>query len=100
MYLANIWNNEYEITYVINRNFRLIVCMFPFFFPILYVRHYSNKLNYTMGKIIVEFHVLIKFSFAIVILYLNLDRLALCCWVCIYSLVETILIYFRSNIFV
>lgn len=67
-HIKNIWDDSKEASYGINRIFRLILCISAFIFPAIYIRHFFNKINYTVRKIAVEIYSILKLIFPILVL--------------------------------
>ena len=87
-YLKEIWNSD---AFGLERLLRLLLCLIQFVFPILFIKEIFGRSGIMVRKLAVEFYVLFKTFFPLVILVCGFYRFPVVMVIIIYLLSETIL---------
>jgi hypothetical protein len=98
-----IWNNDHQDDNGIEKIVRLILSISQLLFPGILIKYLANKRGHEYKDLAIDFYVLAKFIFPILILYNHLQNYTLLIWIMIYMLVETVLyiptLIFASDLF-
>lgn len=97
-HVKQVWNDEKENTFGIERLFKLFLVLSSYIFPGLYIRHISGKFGLLARKICSEVYVIIKLITPILIFNFNLESSPFAILFISYLLLETLL-YLLSIIF-
>lgn len=92
--LSGIWNSKEESSYGIERFFQFFVCLFQFIFPILFIRFLFMKCRTGTRKLVIDFYIILKLIFPILILFLHLYSRKSLIFVNIYLMFETVFLVF------
>jgi len=99
-----VWKDSFDKTFGIERILRLILVLLPFAYPTLYIRHFSGFKGVLFRKLVVEFYVILKLIFSIIILYFQLYHEPLFIYIVIYLMSETLMylfgLVFLSDIYI
>ena len=88
LYLKKAWDSD---TYGLERLLRLFLCVTQFFYPILLIKELSGRMGGMARKLVVEFYIVCKFIFPVVVLTLGLYRYRPVVFIIVYLLSETLL---------
>jgi hypothetical protein len=87
-YLRKAWESD---TYGLERLLRLFLCLVQFIYPILLIKEIFGRIGVRARKLAVEFYILLKFVFPLVVLFFGLYRQRIVIFLIVYFLSETIL---------
>lgn len=96
--IRSIWNNDQYYDIGIEKIFRLFLAISQFVFPGIYIKQIFGKKGIAYQDVAVDFYVLIKLIFPIVILYYHLQGSNVLFFILLWFVVETIL-YIPTLIF-
>lgn len=96
--IKDVWNGKNHDDYGVLRLFRLSIITSLLFFPSILINEIFKSRSYITRKIIVEFYVLLKTIFPLIILINGFYVYPIFCVINIYLLIETYL-YLFSKIF-
>ena len=98
-----IWNNDHQDDNGIEKIVRLLLSSSQLLFPGLYIKYIANKLGHEYQDLALDFYVLAKFIFPIVILSHHWQYHYLVMGIMVYLLLETVLyiptLIFASDLF-
>jgi len=98
-----IWNNNHQDDNGIEKIVRLFLSSSVLLFPGVYIKYLANKKGYEYRDLALDFYVLLKVSFPILILVNQWQSYHFVVWIMIYVLLETILyiptLIFASDLF-
>ena len=98
-----IWNNDHEEDNGIEKIVRLFLSSSQLLFPGIYIKHFANKLGYEYKDLAMDFYILAKVVFPILILINDWQTNNYVVLVLIYILLETVLyiptLIFASDLF-
>ena len=98
-----IWNNDHQFDNGIEKIVRLILSSSQLFFPGVYIKYLANKKGYEYQDLALDFYVLAKVTFPILILINKWQENQLVLGIMIYLLLETVLyiptLIFASDLF-
>jgi len=97
--IKRIWNNETHNDTGLEKILRLFLASVQFCFPAIYMRHLLWKKGYMYQSMAIELYVLFKMSLALFFLISGWCQYALCIFIVIYQLFET-LFYISTLLFV
>ena len=98
-----IWNNDHEEDNGIEKIVRLFLSSSQLLFPGIYIKHFANKFGYEYKDLAMDFYILAKVVFPILILINDWQTNNYVVLVLIYILLETVLyiptLIFASDLF-
>lgn len=98
-----IWNNDHQDDNGIEKIVRLLLSSSQLLFPGLYIKYIANKLGHEYQDLALDFYVLAKFIFPIVILTNHWQYYHVVMGIMVYLLLETVLyiptLIFASDLF-
>lgn len=98
-----IWNNDHEEDNGIEKIVRLFLSSSQLLFPGIYIKHYANKFGHEYKDLAMDFYILAKVLFPILILTNDWQTNNYVVYVLIYILLETVLyiptLIFASDLF-
>lgn len=98
-----IWNNDHEEDNGIEKIVRLFLSSSQLLFPGIYIKHMATKIGYEYKDLAMDFYILAKVIFPILILINNWQTNDYVVFVLIYILLETVLyiptLIFASDLF-
>lgn len=98
-----IWNNDHEEDNGIEKIVRLFLSSSQLLFPGIYIKHFANKLGHEYKDLAMDFYILAKVVFPILILVNNWQTNHFVVFILIYILLETVLyiptLIFASDLF-
>lgn len=101
--IQSIWNNEHQDDNGIEKIVRLFLSTSQLFFPGVYIKYLANKKGYEYQNLALDFYVLLKVCFPIVILANHWQHYSFVLWLMVYLLLETVLyiptLIFASDLF-
>lgn len=101
--LKAIWNNDHEDDNGIEKIVRLLLSASQLLFPGIYIKHFASKFGYEYKDLAMDFYVLAKVIFPIVILINNWQEHDFVIWILVFVLFETVLyiptLIFASDMF-
>jgi hypothetical protein len=96
--LRKIWENENHNDTGLERILRLFLLSIQFLFPGIYIREIFSKRGLTYKNLAIEFYVLFKFFFPLVILFTEKSHSPVLLFLTVYLLTETVT-YLGSLVF-
>ena len=101
--LKAIWNNDHEDDNGIEKIVRLFLSASQLLFPGIYIKYFASKLGYEYKDLAMDFYVLAKVIFPLLILINNWQEHDFVIWILVFILLETILyiptLIFASDMF-
>ena len=101
--IKSIWNNDHQDDNGIEKIVRLFLSSSQLLFPGIYIKHFANKLGYEYKDLAMDFYILAKVVFPILILINDWQTNNYVVLVLIYILLETVLyiptLIFASDLF-
>jgi len=101
--IKSIWNNDHQEDNGIEKIVRLILSISQLLFPGIYIKYIANKKGHEYQDLVMDFYILSKLIFPILILKYQWQHNHALIWVMIYVLLETILyiptLIFASDLF-
>jgi hypothetical protein len=101
--IKSIWNNAHQDDNGLEKITRLVLSSSQLLFPGIYIKYLANKKGLEYQDLALDFYVLLKVLFPILILINHLEHNNLIVWVMIYLLLETVLyiptLIFASDLF-
>ena len=101
--LKAIWNNDHEDDNGIEKIVRLLLSASQLLFPGIYIKYFASKLGYEYKDLAMDFYVLAKVIFPLLILINNWQEHDFVIWILVFILLETILyiptLIFASDMF-
>jgi hypothetical protein len=93
-----IWNNDHQDDNGIEKIVRLFLSSSQLLFPGIYIKYLANKKGYEYQDLALDFYILLKITFPILILINQWQNNQWIIWIMVYVLLETIL-YIPTLIF-
>ncbi|MDD5149462.1 MAG: potassium channel family protein [Flavobacterium sp.] len=101
--IKSIWNNDHQDDNGIEKIVRLFLSSSVLLFPGVYIKYLANKRGYEYRDLALDFYVLLKVSFPVLILINQWQGNRFVIWIMIYVLLETVLyiptLIFASDMF-
>ena len=101
--IKSIWNNDHQDDNGIEKIVRLLLSSSQLLFPGLYIKYIANKIGHEYQDLALDFYVLAKFVFPIVILTNQWQYHHMVMGIMVYLLLETVLyiptLIFASDLF-
>lgn len=101
--LKSIWNNDHQEDNGIEKIVRLFLSSSQLIFPGIYIKYLASKMGYEYEDLAMDFYVLAKVIFPIIILTNHLENNLFIIYFLIYILLETVLyiptLIFASDLF-
>lgn len=98
-----IWNNDHQDDAGIEKIIRLFLSSSQLLFPGVYIKYLANKKGHEYQDLALDFYILFKVSFPILILINQWQNYRLVIWFMVYILLETVLyiptLIFASDMF-
>ena len=98
-----IWNNDHEEDNGIEKIVRLFLSSSQLLFPGIYIKHFANKFGHEYKDLAMDFYILAKVIFPILILTNNWQTNEVIVYILIYILLETVFyiptLIFASDLF-
>lgn len=98
-----IWNNDHQDDNGIEKIVRLLLSISQLLFPGIYIKYIANKIGYQYQDLAMDFYILAKLLFPIIILKNELQHYDWIIYILAYLLLETILyiptLIFASDVF-
>lgn len=98
-----IWNNNHQNDNGIEKIVRLFLSSSQLLFPGVYIKYLANLIGYEYRDLALDFYVLLKVSFPLLILTNHWQNHQFVIWIMIYVLLETVLyiptLIFASDLF-
>ncbi|MEO0037153.1 MAG: hypothetical protein RIQ59_364 [Bacteroidota bacterium] len=98
-----IWNNDHQDDNGLEKIVRLFLSFSQLLFPGIYIKYFAQKKGYEYRDLVMDFYILIKFIFPIIILKYHYQEHTLLIVIMCYFLLETILniptLIFASDLF-
>ncbi|MCL9770975.1 potassium channel family protein [Flavobacterium sp. HXWNR69] len=98
-----IWNNDHEDDNGIEKIIRLILSTSQLLFPGIYIKYWANKFGHEYKDLAMDFYILAKVTFPLLILINNWQNQEYIIYVLTYFLLETVLyiptLIFASDLF-
>ena len=93
-----IWNNDHQDDNGIEKIIRLFLSLSQMLFPGIYIKYLANKKGHEYQDLALDFYILLKILFPLMILMNQWQNHTLIVWIMIYLLLETVL-YIPTLIF-
>lgn len=101
--IKSIWNNDHQDDNGIEKIVRLFLSSSQLLFPGVYIKYLANLKGYEYRDLSLDFYILLKVSFPILILVNQWQGHSFVVWIMIYVLLETVLyiptLIFASDMF-
>lgn len=98
-----IWNNDHQYDNGIEKIVRLFLSSSQLFFPGVYIKYFASRLGYVYQDLVLDFYVIAKVAFPLLILKNGWQDMDCIIWIMIYVLLETVLyiptLIFASDLF-
>lgn len=98
-----IWNNDNQDDNGIEKIVRLFLSSSQLLFPGVYIKFLANKIGYEYRDIALDFYILLKVTFPLLILMNHWQDYSFVIWIMVYVLLETVLyiptLIFASDLF-
>lgn len=98
-----IWDNDHQDDNGIEKIVRLLLSISQLLFPGIYIKYLANKKGHEYQDLAMDFYILTKFVFPILILINHWQHYNLLIWIMTYVLMETVLyiptLIFASDLF-
>jgi len=98
-----IWNNDHQDDNGIEKIVRLFLSSTQLLFPGVYIKYWANEIGYEYRDIALDFYILLKVSFPLLILMNHWQDYNFVVWIMVYVLLETVLyiptLIFASDLF-
>ncbi len=98
-----IWDNDHQDDNGIEKIVRLILSISQLLFPGIYIKYLANKKSHEYQDLAMDFYILAKFIFPILILKNQWQHYPILIWIMVYVLMETVLyiptLIFASDLF-
>jgi len=98
-----IWNNDHQDDNGIEKIVRLFLSTSQLFFPGVYIKYLASLKGYEYRDLALDFYILLKVSFPLLILIYHWQSYPFVIWIMIYVLLETVLyiptLIFASDMF-
>ncbi len=98
-----IWNNDHQYDNGIEKIVRLFLSSSQLFFPGVYIKYFASRLGYVYQDLVLDFYVIAKVAFPLLILKNGWQDMDCIVWIMIYVLLETVLyiptLIFASDLF-
>lgn len=101
--IKSIWNNDHQDDNGIEKIVRLFLSSSQLLFPGVYIKYLANLKGYEYRDLSLDFYVLLKVSFPLLILVNQWQHYNFLVWIMVYVLLETVLyiptLIFASDLF-
>jgi len=101
--IKSIWNNDHQDDNGIEKIVRLFLSSSQLFFPGIYIKYLACKKGYEYQDIALDFYILLKVAFPLLILVNQWQNNGFVIWIMLYVLLETVLyiptLIFASDLF-
>lgn len=101
--IKSIWNNDHQDDNGIEKIFRLFLSSSQLLFPGVYIKYLASKKGYEYQDIVMDFYILLKVAFPLLILMNHWQNYNFVVWIMVYVLLETVLyiptLIFASDLF-
>jgi hypothetical protein len=101
--IISIWNNDHQDDNGIEKIFRLFLSITQLLFPGIYLKTIAGRVNPVYKDLAMDFYVMIKVFFPVLILYHHWQKYYVLIYLMIYLLLETVLyiptLIFASDLF-
>ena len=98
-----IWNNDHQDDNGIEKIIRLLLSSSQLLFPGVYIKYLASLKGYEYRDLALDFYVLLKVTFPLLILIYQWQQLHFVIWIMLYVLLETVLyiptLIFASDMF-
>lgn len=98
-----IWNNDHQYDNGIEKIVRLFLSSSQLLFPGVYIKYFASRLGYVYQDLVLDFYVIAKVAFPLLILKNGWQDMDCIVWIMIYVLLETVLyiptLIFASDLF-
>ena len=98
-----IWNNNHQDDNGIEKIVRLFLSSSQLLFPGVYIKYLANLIGYEYRDLALDFYILLKVTFPLLILIYNWQEYSFVIWIMVYVLLETVLyiptLIFASDMF-
>lgn len=98
-----IWNNDHQDDNGIEKIVRLFLSSSQLLFPGVYIKYLASLKGYEYRDLVLDFYILLKVSFPLLILIYQWQNSPFVIWIMIYVLLETVLyiptLIFASDLF-
>ena len=101
--IKSIWDNDHQDDNGIEKIVRLLLSISQLLFPGIYIKYLANKKGHEYQDLAMDFYILAKFIFPILILKNHWQHYSVLIWIMTYFLLETVLyiptLIFASDLF-
>jgi hypothetical protein len=101
--IKSIWNNDHQDDNGLEKIVRLFLSSSVLLFPGVYIKYLASKKGYEYQDIALDFYILVKVAFPLLILINHWQHYTFVIWIMVYVLLETVLyiptLIFASDMF-
>lgn len=101
--IKSIWNNDHQDDNGLEKIVRLFLSSSVLLFPGVYIKYLASKKGYEYQDIALDFYILVKVAFPLLILINHWQNYSFVIWIMVYVLLETVLyiptLIFASDMF-